>query len=151
VAPPILDHDLCLAQRVEDLAVDQLVTKPGVEAFHVSILPWAAWRYVGGSGPHHSNPFTALATNSGSAWNCLPRAALRPFDLPLPIGRPEQAILRKRIREIAETHRRYGYCKIWAVLRREGWAVNRKFEALLEALDWRRVYGRRVRRPLAAD
>lgn len=40
--------------------------------------------------------------------------------------RPEQAILRKRIREIAETHTRYGYRKIWAVLRREGWAVNHK-------------------------
>lgn len=40
--------------------------------------------------------------------------------------RPEQAILRKRIREIAETHTRYGYRKICAVLRREGWAVNHK-------------------------
>lgn len=40
--------------------------------------------------------------------------------------RPEQALLRKRIREIAETHTRYGYRKIWAVLRREGWEINLK-------------------------
>lgn len=40
--------------------------------------------------------------------------------------RPEQAVLRKRIREIAETHTRYGYRKIWAVLRREGWTINHK-------------------------
>src|ERR671913_962504 len=32
VAPPALDHDLCLAQAVEDLAIEQLVAEPGVEA-----------------------------------------------------------------------------------------------------------------------
>ncbi len=30
VAPPALDHDLGLAQRVEDLGVEQFVAKPGV-------------------------------------------------------------------------------------------------------------------------
>lgn len=35
-------------------------------------------------------------------------------------------MLRKRIREIAATHTRYGYRKIWAVLRREGWEINLK-------------------------
>lgn len=40
--------------------------------------------------------------------------------------RAEQAWLRKRIREIAETHTRYGYRKILAILRREGWRVNHK-------------------------
>jgi hypothetical protein len=48
VAPPALDNDLSLAQRVEDLAVEQLVAKPGVEALHVSVLPRAARRDVGG-------------------------------------------------------------------------------------------------------
>jgi putative transposase len=40
--------------------------------------------------------------------------------------RPEQAPLRKRIREIAETHVRYGYRRITVLLRREGWHVNVK-------------------------
>ncbi len=34
--------------------------------------------------------------------------------------------LRKRIREIAETHVRYGYRRITVLLRREGWQVNVK-------------------------
>lgn len=40
--------------------------------------------------------------------------------------RPSQAGLRKRIREIAETHVRYGYPRIHVFLEREGWQVNRK-------------------------
>ena len=40
--------------------------------------------------------------------------------------RPEQAPLRKRIREIAETRMRYGYRRIAVLLRREGWHVNVK-------------------------
>ena len=34
--------------------------------------------------------------------------------------------LTKRIRTLARRHRRYGYRRIWAMLRREGWRVNRK-------------------------
>lgn len=37
-----------------------------------------------------------------------------------------QAVLRKRIREIAETRVRYGYRRIYVLLRREGWRVNAK-------------------------
>ena len=40
--------------------------------------------------------------------------------------RPEQAPLRKRIREIAETRMRYGYRRITVLLRRQGWHVNVK-------------------------
>jgi putative transposase len=40
--------------------------------------------------------------------------------------RPEQAPLRKRIGEIAETRMRYGYRRIAVLLRREGWRVNVK-------------------------
>jgi putative transposase len=40
--------------------------------------------------------------------------------------RSEQAPLRKRIREVAETHMRYGYRRITVLLRREGWHVNVK-------------------------
>jgi putative transposase len=40
--------------------------------------------------------------------------------------RSEQAGLRKRIKEIAETRVRYGYRRIHVLLRREGWEVNAK-------------------------
>ncbi|MGI9415077.1 MAG: IS3 family transposase, partial [Hyphomicrobiales bacterium] len=40
--------------------------------------------------------------------------------------RPDQAGLKKRIKEIAETRVRYGYRRIHVLLRREGWAVNAK-------------------------
>ena len=40
--------------------------------------------------------------------------------------RGDQAPLRKRIREIAETRARYGYRRIHVLLRREGWLVNPK-------------------------
>jgi putative transposase len=40
--------------------------------------------------------------------------------------RADQASLRKRIREIAETRARYGYRRIHVLLRREGWLVNVK-------------------------
>ncbi len=40
--------------------------------------------------------------------------------------RTEQAELRTRIKEIAETRVRYGYRRIHVLLRREGWDVNPK-------------------------
>jgi putative transposase len=40
--------------------------------------------------------------------------------------RTGQAVLMKRIKEIAETRVRYGYRRIHVLLRREGWAVNGK-------------------------
>jgi putative transposase len=39
--------------------------------------------------------------------------------------RPEQALLRKRIREIAETRVRFGYRRIHILLQREGWSAGR--------------------------
>jgi len=42
VASPALDDDLGLAQSVEDLAVEQLIAKAGVEALDVAVLPRAA-------------------------------------------------------------------------------------------------------------
>jgi len=40
--------------------------------------------------------------------------------------RPEQASLRKRIRELSEARVRYGYRRIHILLRREGWTINHK-------------------------
>src|SRR5215207_8060750 len=57
VAPPALDHDLCLAQAVEDLAIEQLVAEPGIEALDEAVLPWAAGGDVGGLGPYRRDPF----------------------------------------------------------------------------------------------
>jgi hypothetical protein len=38
----------------------------------------------------------------------------------------DQADLKRRIKEIAETRARYGYRRIHVLLRREGWAINGK-------------------------
>ena len=38
--------------------------------------------------------------------------------------RSEQGILKKQIREIAQTRVRYGYRRIHVLLRRKGWSIN---------------------------
>ena len=50
----------------------------------------------------------------------------RAIDLPLRASAVRQAVLNKRIKEIAETRVRYGYRRIHVLLRREGWRVNAK-------------------------
>jgi putative transposase len=40
--------------------------------------------------------------------------------------RAAEEALRERIARLAERHPRYGYRRIWALLRREGWRVNHK-------------------------
>lgn len=40
--------------------------------------------------------------------------------------RVDQVALKQRIRDIAETRTRYGYLRVHALLRREGWPINRK-------------------------
>lgn len=40
--------------------------------------------------------------------------------------RADPAFLKKRINEICETHVRYGYRRVYHILRREGWVVNVK-------------------------
>jgi putative transposase len=39
---------------------------------------------------------------------------------------PDQAPLRLRIRDLAQTRVRYGYFRIYILLRREGWVINHK-------------------------
>lgn len=72
-----------------------------------------------------------LVDHTRSTWQVSIRRACRA----LPVDRstyhyrsrrPEQAGLRKRIKEIAETRVRYGYRRIHVLLRREGWDVNVK-------------------------
>ena len=40
--------------------------------------------------------------------------------------RPAAEELRRRLRGLAAERPRYGYQRLWALLRREGWAVNHK-------------------------
>jgi putative transposase len=78
------------------------------------------------------------------------RRACRALDLArsglrsAPVVRDEQAALARRIEELAGAHPRFGYRRIWALLDREGWTVNKKAV--------RRLYrqsGLRVARPRA--
>ena len=43
-----------------------------------------------------------------------------------PLRRGDQTPMRHRIRELALARPRFGYLRIWLLLRREGWRVNRK-------------------------
>src|SRR3954469_15962812 len=52
----------------------------------------------------------------------LPRSSLRYA----PVARDERAALARRIEVLAGLHPRYGYRRIWALLVREGWSVNKK-------------------------
>jgi putative transposase len=40
--------------------------------------------------------------------------------------RPEQTALRMRLRELAQAPPRFGYRRLWVLLRREGWPINAK-------------------------
>jgi putative transposase len=61
-----------------------------------------------------------------------------------PAPREERAALARRIEELAGRHPRFGYRRIWALLDREGWSVNKKAVRLL----WRQS-GLKVAKPRA--
>jgi putative transposase len=61
-----------------------------------------------------------------------------------PIPSDERAALARRIEELAGLHPRYGYRRIWALLDREGWSVNKK----TVRRHWREL-GLKVARPRA--
>jgi len=65
-------------------------------------------------------------------------------------SRDDQAPLRLRIREIAAVHVRYGYPRIHVLLRREGWAVNRKRVYRLYRLEGLSLRHKRPRRHVTA-
>jgi putative transposase len=58
----------------------------------------------------------------------------------------DQGPLRLRIREIAHARPRFGYARIWVMLRREGWAINRKRVRRLYRLEGLQVRMRIRRR-----
>src|SRR3954454_14555073 len=89
------------------------------------------------------------------------RRASRTLDLPrsslryAPVTHDEQAALARRIEEIAGTHPRYGYRRIWALLVREGWSVNQKAVRRIWRLSGLKLAGPRAaprpRRPHGQD
>ena len=56
VTAPVLDDDLGLLEGIEDLAVEQLVSEPRVEAFTVAVLPRGARCDIGGPGADGGDP-----------------------------------------------------------------------------------------------
>lgn len=64
--------------------------------------------------------------------------------------RPDQAALRLRIRDLARTRVRYGYYRIYIVLRREGWMVNHKRVYRLYREDGLSLRLKRPRRHVSA-
>jgi putative transposase len=73
-----------------------------------------------------------LVTDIREHFNVSQRRASRALGLPrsslryAPVARDGQAALARRIEELAGTHPRFGYRRIWALLDREGWSVNKK-------------------------
>jgi putative transposase len=73
-----------------------------------------------------------IATNLCDHFNVSQRRASRALGLSrsglryAPVVRDERVALARRIEELAGAHPRYGYRRIWALLNREGWSVNKK-------------------------
>ena len=55
-APALDDGQGLLLEGLEDLPVEQFIAKPRVEAFDITILPWAPRSNVGGPCAHSHNP-----------------------------------------------------------------------------------------------
>ena len=64
--------------------------------------------------------------------------------------RPDQAPLRQRIRDLSRTRVRYGYFRIYILLRREGWLVNHKRVYRLYREDGLSLRLKRPRRNVSA-
>jgi putative transposase len=64
--------------------------------------------------------------------------------------KPDQAALRLRIRDLAKTRVRYGYFRIYILLRREGWMVNHKRVYRLYREDGLSLRLKRPRRHVSA-
>jgi len=56
VLPPLFEQDRGLAQGVEDFAMEQLVSEPGLEALAESVLPGGSRLDVGRLGTDGSDP-----------------------------------------------------------------------------------------------
>src|SRR5207244_11929961 len=52
MAPPAFDDDLSFSEGVEDLAIEQLIARAGVEALDVAVLPRTAPLDIGSLGAY---------------------------------------------------------------------------------------------------
>ena len=57
MAPPAFDDDLSFSEGVEDLAIEQLIAKTGVEALDIAVLPRTARFDIGSLGADSGDPF----------------------------------------------------------------------------------------------
>ena len=63
---PAFDDDLGLLERIEDLAIEELVPEPGIEALAIAVLPGRSRLDVGGPRTDCRDPSrTSVAMNSG--------------------------------------------------------------------------------------
>ncbi len=91
-----------------------------------------------------------IATELCDRFGVSQRRASRALDLArsslryVPPSGDERAALARRIEELAGTHPRYGYWRIWALLDREGWSVHKE----TVRRHWRRS-GLKLARPRA--
>src|SRR4051812_18021942 len=91
-----------------------------------------------------------IVTDLRERFNVSQRRVSRALGLPrssicyAPVARDERAALARRVEELAGAHPRFGYRRIWALLVREGWAVNKKAVGRI----WR-LSGLRLARPRA--
>ena len=73
-----------------------------------------------------------IATELCDHFNVSQRRVCRTLDLPrsglryTPLRSDLKAALARRTEELAAKHPRFGYRRIWALLNREGWSVNKK-------------------------
>jgi transposase InsO family protein len=73
-----------------------------------------------------------VVQNTCEQFDLSQRRASRALDLArsslryAPVVGDEQAALAQRIEELAGAHPRYGQRRIWALLNREGWSINKK-------------------------
>ncbi len=103
----------------------------------------------------------SIVTDIREQFHVSQRRVSRALDLPrsglryAPVVRDIQAALARRIEELAGTHPRFGYRRIWALLAREGWSVNKKAVRRIWRLSGLKLAGPRVnprpRRPHGQD
>src|SRR4051794_17506424 len=102
-----------------------------------------------------------IVTDIRERFNVSQRRASRALGLPrssiryAPVARDEQAALARRVEELAGAHPRFGYRRIWALLVREGWSVNKKAVRRIWRLSGLKLAGPRAepkpRRPHGQD
>jgi transposase InsO family protein len=103
----------------------------------------------------------SIATIIGEHFNVSQRRVSRALGLPrsglryAPVARDKRAASARRIEELAGAHPRFGYRRIWALLAREGWSVNKKAVRRIWRLSGLKLAGPRAaakpRRPHGQD